>query len=429
MAVPSKNNPARARQAARSQHKIAAPTYNACPQCHSPRLPHRVCPECGHLRQAPGRDAGRPASARGGTSRNSRSRRARRRPRAAGGGRRRRGAPRRAGIRSVPVRPRGRAAAGARRRLRTAHRGRRRPDRDRERRGAGARPCARSTTRRSCRPRTAVADGRADALVTAGSTGAALAAALLHVKRHARRVPPGGCRAAARPGTAGAAPRRRRERRGAARAPRPVRAHGRRLQRGRARRRAAAGRAAARSARSREGNAGRGRGARAAARAERRSSSSGNVEGDDVVGGKADVVVTDGFTGNVALKLMEGTLRTLGRSDPRCRHVRHAFQARRPAVAPELASCATSSTPRRVGGAYLLGLRGPVVICHGWLQPARDRERDRARRARRRGASRGEDGRGARSLPAGQRGTAGETTDADGALLVRHTLLASARRP
>jgi large subunit ribosomal protein L32 len=32
----------------RSQHKITAPTYNACPHCHSPRLPHRVCAQCGY---------------------------------------------------------------------------------------------------------------------------------------------------------------------------------------------------------------------------------------------------------------------------------------------------------------------------------------------------------------------------------------------
>src|SRR5688500_669556 len=37
----------------------------------------------------------------------------------------------------------------------------------------------------------------------------------------------------------------------------------------------------------------------------------GNIEGGGVTGGAADVVVTDGFTGNVALKLMEGTTRTL----------------------------------------------------------------------------------------------------------------------
>jgi large subunit ribosomal protein L32 len=31
----------------RAQHKMAAPTLNACPRCHSPRRPHRVCPVCG----------------------------------------------------------------------------------------------------------------------------------------------------------------------------------------------------------------------------------------------------------------------------------------------------------------------------------------------------------------------------------------------
>ena len=31
----------------RSQHKIVAPTLNACPRCHSPRRPHRVCQVCG----------------------------------------------------------------------------------------------------------------------------------------------------------------------------------------------------------------------------------------------------------------------------------------------------------------------------------------------------------------------------------------------
>jgi large subunit ribosomal protein L32 len=31
----------------RSQHKMAAATLNACPRCHSPRLPHRVCKVCG----------------------------------------------------------------------------------------------------------------------------------------------------------------------------------------------------------------------------------------------------------------------------------------------------------------------------------------------------------------------------------------------
>ena len=47
MAVP-KQKQSRARTAKRrAQHKVVPPGYNACPQCHSPRLPHRVCPVCG----------------------------------------------------------------------------------------------------------------------------------------------------------------------------------------------------------------------------------------------------------------------------------------------------------------------------------------------------------------------------------------------
>ncbi|HWF53753.1 MAG TPA: 50S ribosomal protein L32 [Solirubrobacteraceae bacterium] len=47
MAVPKqKQSHARTTQR-RSTHKVKSPTYNACPQCHSPRLPHRVCGVCG----------------------------------------------------------------------------------------------------------------------------------------------------------------------------------------------------------------------------------------------------------------------------------------------------------------------------------------------------------------------------------------------
>ncbi len=50
MAVPKqKQSHARTAQR-RSQHKVGAPTYNSCPQCHSPRLPHRVCPVCGNYK-------------------------------------------------------------------------------------------------------------------------------------------------------------------------------------------------------------------------------------------------------------------------------------------------------------------------------------------------------------------------------------------
>ncbi len=47
MAVPKqKQSHARTSQR-RATHKISAPGHNACPTCHSPRLPHRVCPTCG----------------------------------------------------------------------------------------------------------------------------------------------------------------------------------------------------------------------------------------------------------------------------------------------------------------------------------------------------------------------------------------------
>jgi large subunit ribosomal protein L32 len=48
MAVPKQRQSSARRDKRRATHKISAPTYNACPQCHAPRLPHRVCPECGY---------------------------------------------------------------------------------------------------------------------------------------------------------------------------------------------------------------------------------------------------------------------------------------------------------------------------------------------------------------------------------------------
>ena len=47
MAVPKQKQSHSRTNKRRSTHKAAQPTVNECPQCHSPRLPHRVCPECG----------------------------------------------------------------------------------------------------------------------------------------------------------------------------------------------------------------------------------------------------------------------------------------------------------------------------------------------------------------------------------------------
>jgi large subunit ribosomal protein L32 len=48
MAVPKQKQSHSRTNKRRSQHKISEPAWNACPQCHSARRPHRVCPTCGH---------------------------------------------------------------------------------------------------------------------------------------------------------------------------------------------------------------------------------------------------------------------------------------------------------------------------------------------------------------------------------------------
>ena len=47
MAVPKQKQSHARTNKRRSTHKAATPTINACPTCHSPRRPHRVCPVCG----------------------------------------------------------------------------------------------------------------------------------------------------------------------------------------------------------------------------------------------------------------------------------------------------------------------------------------------------------------------------------------------
>jgi phosphate acyltransferase len=91
----------------------------------------------------------------------------------------------------------------------------------------------------------------------------------------------------------------------------------------------------------------------------------GNTEGRDLLVGAADVVVTDGFTGNVALKLLEGTIKNL----------LEAFREEVTAtlrgklggllIRPAARSLRERLDPDTYGGAYLLGLRGLAVIAHG----------------------------------------------------------------
>jgi large subunit ribosomal protein L32 len=47
MAVPKRRTSSTRRDKRRATYKVSAPRLNSCPRCHSPRLPHRVCPVCG----------------------------------------------------------------------------------------------------------------------------------------------------------------------------------------------------------------------------------------------------------------------------------------------------------------------------------------------------------------------------------------------
>ena len=47
MAVPKRKQSHSRTNKRRANHKVRVPRHNECPQCHQPRLPHRVCPHCG----------------------------------------------------------------------------------------------------------------------------------------------------------------------------------------------------------------------------------------------------------------------------------------------------------------------------------------------------------------------------------------------
>ncbi|MDQ3147025.1 MAG: phosphate acyltransferase PlsX [Actinomycetota bacterium] len=91
----------------------------------------------------------------------------------------------------------------------------------------------------------------------------------------------------------------------------------------------------------------------------------GNVEGRDLMTDDVDVVVTDGFTGNVALKTLEGGMRyiqgallgTMTATDD----LRAAFEVLWPALEPMVAQL----DPESYGGAMLLGVDGVCIISHG----------------------------------------------------------------
>jgi glycerol-3-phosphate acyltransferase PlsX len=90
----------------------------------------------------------------------------------------------------------------------------------------------------------------------------------------------------------------------------------------------------------------------------------GNVEGRDIMTDKVDVVVTDGFTGNVALKTLEGTMRGVVKAlfvaigEPE-------YKVHADALMPALLGLYAQFDPDTYGGAILLGVDGVCIISHG----------------------------------------------------------------
>jgi glycerol-3-phosphate acyltransferase PlsX len=91
----------------------------------------------------------------------------------------------------------------------------------------------------------------------------------------------------------------------------------------------------------------------------------GFIEGSELFSGKADVVVTDGFTGNVALKTMEGTV-GLASHYLRRAFTRNWFAKMQAMLARSvLKNLAVEMDPRNYNGATLVGLNGIVIKSHG----------------------------------------------------------------
>jgi glycerol-3-phosphate acyltransferase PlsX len=91
----------------------------------------------------------------------------------------------------------------------------------------------------------------------------------------------------------------------------------------------------------------------------------GNVEGRDLMKKTADVIVTDGFTGNVALKTLEGGLKVLFAALLEAFGAEPQYKEHADALLPALMPLYAQMTPDTYGGAVLLGVDGICIISHG----------------------------------------------------------------
>ena len=95
----------------------------------------------------------------------------------------------------------------------------------------------------------------------------------------------------------------------------------------------------------------------------------GNVEGRDVMTDEADVIVTDGFTGNVTLKTLEGAMRAIMGRLLMALDTDDDTRAAGLTLGPALDTMVSELHPDSVGGALLLGVKGVCVISHGSSSP------------------------------------------------------------
>jgi phosphate acyltransferase len=95
----------------------------------------------------------------------------------------------------------------------------------------------------------------------------------------------------------------------------------------------------------------------------------GNLEGGALFAGAADVIVTDGFTGNVALKLLEGTARTVAAAVADAARSNPVSALGGLLLKPALVGLRRELHPDTTGGAILLGLRAIAVVGHGSSGP------------------------------------------------------------
>jgi glycerol-3-phosphate acyltransferase PlsX len=95
----------------------------------------------------------------------------------------------------------------------------------------------------------------------------------------------------------------------------------------------------------------------------------GNVEGRDIMSDDLDVCVTDGFTGNVVLKTLEGGMKVVIRALLEAFDAEEHYRPHADALMPALLPLYRELSPDTYGGAVLLGVDGVCIIAHGSSGP------------------------------------------------------------